>query len=206
MLFSELPTEIQVMVWRLLVPNPRSIRGALLFIVNLELGNPKAILPSIRDFKRASSLANPYDVDDDDDMEEALEFWGVDDDSMYSLRRPILSLLHTCRASRTVVLEKYRLDLVSTLPEENTTLWNPEEDMVYFPPPLKFQEARTFLYWLSLGREAPRPSLSSLQHVAFQLNGEASSGLGLNEFPEELTNVLENQWLHNFPALKSFSL
>jgi hypothetical protein len=212
-LFSELPTEIQLMVWRYLVPNPLLIHGAIPFVVDLELGSPKAILPSIGELKHSYNSVNPDSVRDDSD-DSALFYWDMSNlrhwksgnHRMEDDRRPILSLLHTCQTSRTVALEKYRLDLVSIIPEENKPLWSPEEDIVYFPPPYKWPETRAMLHWFSRLREAPPPSLSSLRHVALQLDKELALCLEIYDFGMDFPPTMEHQWFQNFPALQSFTL
>ena len=158
-------------------------------------------------------MSNPYSisagtgdgVDDDYVMLGELDFWDSDDFGMVEERRPIFSLLHTCRTSRTVALEKYRLDLLSTIPEENTPLWGPD-DIVYFPPPKIRQENSAMLFWLSQERGASPPSLCSLQHVAIQVDEQLATRLPLHEHVYRFTAKLENSWLHNFPAMKSFTL
>lgn len=192
------------MVWRYLVPNPLSICGAILFVVDLELGSPKAILPSIRELKQSCDSAYddhvyPWDP-------HYSQYWETSDDCMESDRRPIFSLLHTCQSSRTVALETYRLDLVSIIPEENKPLWSPEEDIVYFPPLDKWPGPRAMLTWLSRLRDAPPPSLISLQHIALKLDQELALCLEIYNFEMEFPPRIDHQWFQSFPALQSFTL
>jgi len=203
--FSELPTEIQLLVWKHAVPNPRSILGSILFILNLDLDDVYAILPSVQDMKHAF-------LDDDYDF---IRFLGLDSDAEYSkllemldasmtIRRAVLSLRHTCQASRGTILGTYRLDLESIIEAENTPLWT-ADDIVYFP----WQESveglhHAGIHWFFQARENPRPCLASLQHAAFLLTHKLFRTFKLNHAatPEMPKFV----WAKNFPSLQSFSL
>lgn len=202
--FPKLPTDIQLLVWKHAVPNPRSILGSILFILNLDLDDVYAILPSIQDIKH--TFFNNYNF---------LRFLGLDSDAEYSkllemldasmtVWRAVLSLHHTCRASRGTTLGTYRLDLESIIEAENTPLWT-ADDIVYFP----WQESMEGLHhagihWFFQARENPRPSLASLQHAAFLLTHKLFRTLKLNVAATPGTP--KSAWAKNFPSLQSFSL
>jgi hypothetical protein len=49
----ELLIEIQDIIWRYAFPNPRTIRGAIILSINLDLASPCAILPPISNINNA---------------------------------------------------------------------------------------------------------------------------------------------------------
>jgi hypothetical protein len=202
-LFHELPTEIQLLIWKLAVPDPRSLHGAITFILNLDLSKPFAILPSIQDMRKAfySPFAtHRYRQNGRDEQYNVLQE-GLN--RSIPIWRAVLSLLHTCRVSREIVLQTYRVDLDSIIEAENTPLWTPE-DIVYFPwdRAVNIATLEALVNWFFQKREKPRPSLMSLQHAAFLFLREVARPLNLEPWDE----IHEYVWAKNFPSLQSFSL
>ncbi|KAH8812398.1 hypothetical protein F5884DRAFT_785281 [Xylogone sp. PMI_703] len=119
---------------------------------------------------------------------------------MRDLRQPILDLLHTCRASRSVVLKSYRLDLDSNIKDECPPFWD-EGDIVYFYTFPDWMDERALIYWLSQRQHIYPSTFSTLQHLAIHLNQGTSSLLGVY-----LHAVSQHQWLQRFPSLQSMIL
>jgi hypothetical protein len=196
--FPLLPSEIQFLIWSLALPSPRSIQGALPFILNTTY----AILPSIQDM--AHAFHNPYAVSRSqhegfdtehtqlmETLERSMTQW-----------RAILSLLHTCPTSRDIARQRYRLDFSSIVEAENTPLWT-EDDIVYFPwLGINLTTLRANIDFFFQERSEPRPSLASLQHPAFLFRREVVRSLNL----EPTKPPAEYAWAKNFPSLESFSL
>lgn len=130
----------------------------------------------------------------------------------------VFTVFHTCRASRMVARELYRLDLDSIVEGENEPLWNPTEDLVVFLPNLgnddyvwTYQNAAhdyvRIFHWLSMDREIRPPSLTSLQHFALFNTAFRTWGFELSDFAE--TTVKNNsmqQCVKNIPSLQSVTL
>jgi hypothetical protein len=54
--FARLPAEIQLMVWKYAVPDPRDILDAFVIIVNFNLNSPRAILPSPKELQEICGM------------------------------------------------------------------------------------------------------------------------------------------------------
>lgn len=205
--FSDLPKELQLLVWKYALPDPHSIPGAIILFVDFNLSQPRAILPSITEYKdayrRASTRYNEVHQDDSDDEDE--DPWDFDNSVMANHRVPIIRLMQTCKASRTVALEVFRLDLASSISEEQIQWWIPQDDMVFFAQPDSYKEDRAMLYWLSQRREVKESNLSSLQHIAFRLDDNIATALDPITYRGEMVLYTEDGWLQNFPNLQSLS-
>jgi hypothetical protein len=92
------------MIWKYTVPDPRSIRGVILFLINYDLSSPRAIMPSIRQLKAAFEDVNYHAFQRD---KYDLKFWDMHDDRLSGIWSPILSLMHTCPLSRSIVPRTY---------------------------------------------------------------------------------------------------
>lgn len=212
--FADLPKELQLLVWKYALPDPHEIEGAIILFVDFDLSQPRAILPQITEYKdayhRARTRYNEVHHDDSEEEDEAESLWGFNDTHlMANHRSPVMNLLQACRASRTVALEVFRLDLASSIPEEQIPWWSPADDMVYFAQPDNYIENRAMLYWLSQRREVAQSNLSSLQHIAFRFDHNISTALDPTSFADAgYDNVLytEDGWLLNFPDLQSLSI
>jgi hypothetical protein len=91
-------------------------------------------------------------------------------------------------------LRTYRLDIHSIVEEENHSLWNPEDDIVYILPVWRWWENNTILTWLSQRRPEDKPisSMVSLQHMALKFSPELSACFGLSGL--SLDGVSRDQW------------
>jgi hypothetical protein len=201
--FLELPKEIQILIWKLTVPNPRSLHGAIEFILNLNLDRPYAILPSIHDLKLAFHnhyATERYQRNGKDEQYTALRKGLA---LSMPIWRAILSLLHTCHVSRGITLQTYRLDLESSIEADSTPLWT-SDDIVYFTWQYTSNMAtiEAFIKWFFQSREKPRPSLISLQHAAFLFRREFARPLNLEPHIE----IQGFNYANNFPSLQSFTL
>jgi hypothetical protein len=186
--FPHLPLEIRVNIWNQALSDIDC--HAIRVIINFDLDHPRAIVSA--PWYPPSDLS---EVDED----------GIDYDSDFSdtpdpVAPPpsrIPAMLHACPESRTIALTRYRLDLHSNIPDENTPWWNPEEDTVYLP---SFQYKHTT--WKGL-----RTSLSSVQYLALPLTKAfldvvAPNPLMPYKFP--LNSFFE--WILNLPHLKALTL
>ncbi|PVH75843.1 hypothetical protein DL98DRAFT_518434 [Cadophora sp. DSE1049] len=209
--FPFLPREIQLQIWQHAVPDPRSILGVVRIILDFDLGKPRAILPSIREFKGSYKIMHYPFTDEGEDLDlefyepEEAEIWRPGNTAMAISRRRVFDLLHTCPMARVTMLERYRLAVGSQIEEENKPWWVPEEDMVLFIGS-DHKERATCLHWLFRTRNKPLPVFETLEHVAVKCD----RGLGLYNylvppFPDYAVH-LEDDSLDNFPALQSFTL
>lgn len=250
--FASLPNEIAANIWRLAVPDPGSIRGAIPLLVDFDLATPRAILPCIHDYQQAYHIlhhpneARPpafepvsdaddehHDGDaardpgvdwytreryfcargrdlylDDEDLEDMEEraMWRPGNATMPESRAPILSLMRTCRGSRSAALERYRLDIGSQIEAENKSWWTPEEDLVIFLC-RDFSEYHVAIRYLFRRRESPLPALRNLQHVAFVANRFLLSHMiAKPPFSNEHPWQVNRHWFRNLPDLQSFTL
>jgi hypothetical protein len=124
--FPKLPIEIKDIIWRYALPNPRTIRGAIMLSINLDLASPRAILPSIFEYQEGIPSPDTYV-------------------ELTDTRSPILSVMHTCRVSRRAALRNYRLDVDSIIEDENCPWWN-LDDIVYILPALELVGDKGHLY------------------------------------------------------------
>lgn len=83
-------------------------------------------------------------------------------------RTKVVSLLQTNHETRGIVLKTYKLDCMSTLPEENKLWWN-DDDVVYFPFPT-YLNTWTQLKW--------RP-LTPIRHIMLELSEDILESIGL---------------------------
>ncbi|KAG4431772.1 hypothetical protein IFR05_012748 [Cadophora sp. M221] len=212
--FPELPREIQLQIWQHAVPDSASILGVVRIILDFDLSKPRALLPSIREFKESyrtmiysvyDSYEENEDIDDDDFYQtEETMIWSPASTSMARSRLPIFSLLHTCRMARLATLERYRLAMGSGIEGENQPWWVPEEDMVIFAGS-GFRERLTWVHWLFRSRDEPLPVFESLQH--FALAHERMMADYLISRPSRWREWSpRGEWLLNFPSLESFTL
>ncbi|KAG4422218.1 hypothetical protein IFR04_004598 [Cadophora malorum] len=191
------------------VPDPRSILGVVRLILDFDLGKPRAVLPSIREYKESYKIMHyPFfseDEDLDDEFYETEEAatWRPSDKSMATSRRKVFDLLHTCRMARIAMLETYRLAVGSEIEEENKPWWVPEEDMVLFIGS-DHRERATVLHWLFRSRKESLPVFGSLQHIAVKCEHSLTNYL-VTPFMDDVPH-LEEESLDNFPALQSFTM
>ncbi|KAK0102213.1 hypothetical protein ONS95_005838 [Cadophora gregata] len=207
--FPLLPREIQFKIWQHAIPDPRSILGVVRLLLDFDLSKPRAILPSIREFKAAYRTMHFPFTDEggelDDEFYESKEaaIWRPSNADMATSRREVLNLMHACRMARLATLERYRLAVGSEIEEENKPWWDPEDDMVLFIGP-DHRERSTILHWLFSSRDEPLPVFETLQHVAvtcdFTLHGYLVS-----PFYSDVVH-LEEDSLDNLPELQSFTM
>lgn len=209
--FPLLPREIQLQIWQHAVPDPRSILGVVHMILNFDLGKPRAILPSISEFKQSYKMMHYPSMDEDEDLDiefyeaEDADIWRPGNIAMKISRREIFALLHTCRLARVTTLERYRLAIGSEIEEENKPWWVPEEDMVLILGS-DYKMRSTFLHWLFLPRDEPLPVFETLEHMALKCDhGLGFYGYLVPPFFDDVAH-LEDDALDNFPALQSFTL
>ncbi|KAE8449918.1 hypothetical protein EG329_007395 [Mollisiaceae sp. DMI_Dod_QoI] len=208
-MFSDLPAELQRLVWQHALPDPRQMPGSIIVVVDFDLSRPRAILPSIIEYKDAYHRANSrYNdaPDGDGDDAEGNDLWDFDSATMADCQRTVISLLHTCRTSRTTAMDVYRLGLASSVAQEQVPWWTPQDDMVLFAEPHTFKEERAMIYWLSQRREVDQSNLSSLQHIAFILSRNVSTAMDPVTYRGESVLFTEDGLLLNFPNLQSLSL
>jgi hypothetical protein len=197
--FGNLPTEIQLMVWKYAVPNPRRIPEAILAFVNFDLENPRAILPPRRDFINMynRNLIPP-------EVHEPSTEWDV------NARTEVIYLLHTCRNSRAAAGHIFCLDMDSTEDDWNTDLWDPATDTIYLPCFLFSWPNFRFIRWLSTRRERPSQALKSVRHVALYLDNELMNAMrripALHADPTQSWDDWGVYWLDNLPSLQTLNL
>jgi len=121
-------------------------------------------------------------------------------------QRPVINLLQTCRASRTTAMNIYRLDLASSIAQEQVPWWTPQDDMVFFAEPHTYKEERAMIYCMSQRREVNQSNLSSVQHIAFILSRNVSTAMDPVTYRGENILYTEDGLLLNFPNLQSLSL
>jgi hypothetical protein len=172
--FPDLPPEIRVDIWKQAVSDIEC--SAIRVIVNFDLDQPRALVPSLRVAARDVSSSDDETSECDSNCD-----WTCEAFAQHQQRIP--AMLYVCRESRNLVLDKYHLDLDSIIPDENKLWWNPQEDTIYLP---------SFEYKL-LRRKRLRTSLSSVQHLALPLRKEFLNGFYVLDFI-------------NVPTLKSLSL
>ncbi|KAH8807636.1 hypothetical protein F5884DRAFT_789732 [Xylogone sp. PMI_703] len=216
--FPELPAEIQLKIWDLAVPDPRGLfkvsAGVIVVVLDLKLTKVRGIFPPIRELKdiyKNQRRSGDGEYDDDDH----LEYWDGFYSRMKHAREPVMSLLQTCRKSRAVALDNYRLVIDSIVPNEAGGLWK-EGEIAYFYPIMVPWEMRLDDYLFL----SPTPSGSifdSLQHVAVNLTRSNASRLGImddvdNEYamqPVEMmgpNDSMSLRLLKRFPSLQSLIL
>jgi hypothetical protein len=179
--FPDLPPELRVNIWKQALSDIDC--GEIRVIVNFDLNHPRAIIPSPRQVK---------DLADRD--EEDSDYNGEPDftsEAAARHRSTIPAMLHVSRESRNILLSRYCLDLYSNIPDENTRLWNLEEDILYLP---------SFDYEYIMGKRL-RTSLFSVQHLALPLARSL-----LARFKTELPMNPLYEWILNLPYLKTLSL
>lgn len=205
-MFSQLPKEIRLQIWKYAIPNPRetaSDLGGILVIVNFELARPRVIVPAPQD--------SPFVLDfdgEEHDMETTISAW----------KSKLFNILHACHESRTAALEDYRLDLKSVIAEESIPWWD-EDDVVYFPKDAEVGDTAR-LQWMSRKRPGRLHYLPSIHHLALEATHSVIEALGYldmynrNEMADIEAIVPPHQpepewnfaWPVNFPALESLSL
>ncbi|KAH6701380.1 hypothetical protein BKA61DRAFT_582456 [Leptodontidium sp. MPI-SDFR-AT-0119] len=208
--FPELPMEIQLQIWQHAVPEIGSVLGVIRIILDFDLSKPRAILPSIREFKESYRSINYPGYDPDEDSEEIYDndddncsgteefaIWRSSNTTVAASRRPVFALLHTCRTARLATLERYRLAIGSGVEGENKPWWVPKEDMVIFASS-GYRERLTWVHWLFRSRDEPLPVFESLEHLALANERNMDDYL--------IPATLYGELLLNFPALESFTL
>ncbi|KAL2071035.1 hypothetical protein VTL71DRAFT_12270 [Oculimacula yallundae] len=205
--FLELPTEIQLQIWKEAVPDPRSILGVIHIILDFDLGKPRAILPSVRDYKHAYRIKFHFDDTTEDDSDPQYAYRHAEylysNTAMTTSRAPVFALLGTCQMARSETLKSYRLAIGSGILEENEPWWSPEEDMVIFTG--TELEISLLPHLLFFRRAEPPPVFDSLQHVAIPAIRGLAKHL-LTDFPSSRVWNMEDGWSFNFPALRSFTM
>jgi hypothetical protein len=179
--FPDLPPETRVNIWKQALSDIDC--KAIRVIINFDLDHPGAIISSPRYAENLSDL-------DEEDSDYNSDF-GSTGEATAQRQGPIPAMLHVCRESRDIALSRYRLDLYSSIPGENTTWWNPQEDTVYLP---SFEYA--YIKW-----EILRTSLFSVQHLALPLKWEL-----LNGFAYQFSMNSLYEWFLHLPYLKTLSL
>lgn len=157
--FARLPTEVQLLIWKYAAPNPRSIGNAILVIVNGDLRNPKAILPSsqaICDYRESRHNLIRH-------LGDKPEIWS----HWSTARRSVLSFLHTCQLSRLTILDIFCLDLPSPAPF-NTRLWNPDDTLFLTTTNNYFRSMLST--FLTTSRSSPFAGLATATNVAVPLD------------------------------------
>ncbi|KAH8817170.1 hypothetical protein F5884DRAFT_830276 [Xylogone sp. PMI_703] len=215
--FPALPCELQIKIWKLAIPRIDVIGsrtgsdGILVVVLDFNFNKLRGILPSIREFKRAYQLANPHHVDEEMDMYMEIPTWDYDDNTWANARRPILSLLHTCRTARSLTQEVYHLDLDSTIPNETRSFWA-DENVVSFYPSRQSQETRAMIYWLSQRQNRQALTFHTIRHLALHLDLAGAYALGVygdHSYPGEeyeMGSAYSNQLLQRLPSLQRLIL
>jgi 2EXR family len=207
-LFANLPTEIQMAIWRHAIPHPRNIPDSVLVFVNFDLGEPRAILPPPRyitelykDIESQNDHPNPTSI-----LMGDTQVWDL------TLRDNVISLLHTCQNSRSATSEKFSLDSREPDEEWNTNLWDPKTHTLYLAG-LAYRNidwGHLFLRWLSDRRERPHVGLALAPRIALKLDHWFMTAIQL--LPEDpdidphYFDDCEENWLGNLPALEKLDL
>ena len=171
--FPQLPAELRVMIWEYAVPSPRDIPGAIMFITDFDLSNPRAILPSPHEITLIYTemvseglLDDPWE-DDEDERDWALVpgTRGHFDVANFMVRswQNILSLLQTCHEARNTTRGTFQLACDPSIGEEFSTAWWDDEAIIYFPTNEGDCRKLATLHWLALLRCEPLRYATSIR-------------------------------------------
>jgi hypothetical protein len=179
------------------VPHPRDIPESILVFVNFDLNRPRAILPATGSFQGLYDdiASGPWD---------------------FTLRTTVISLLHTCQASRASTEAIFSLDVDEPTEAWNANLWDPATDTLYLPGFASEDGDHLFHLWLCDRRSQPHLGLKLATHVALQLDmcfmlatkliSEYGEDIGGPLFPRARFEDSQDQWLENLPSLKTLTL
>lgn len=196
--FPALPVELQTRVWQFALPDPRSIPHVVVMIINFDLSRPKALIPSTKDLEQCRAFVNASD--------EWMEFLpGIEIRRVRgsNSRSHVLHLMQVSHQARKVACATYRLDIGSIIPEENTSFWHDDEDLVYFHwADTKESEPEAMLYYLTQGGFLPVSGFDRLKHVAFRLDYSLYDYISEDD---ELIAEDASLW-KPFPSMKSLTI
>lgn len=192
--FARLPAEIQLMIWRYAVPDPREVDNAIPIIVNFDLQNPRAILPAPKELRELHEPGCRRFLTGESELMDA-PTWSM-------VNSPVLHLLHTCHDARSAVLNTFCLDIDAVSGVWNHHLWDPETDVLYLPVK-EYAMNSIITMWLSKARERGLPGLFSARDIALRLS---LSTLRQLSFRPDFASHDSANLLCALPALQSLRL
>jgi hypothetical protein len=152
MMMDRFPDEIQLSIWRHVVPDPRKVgRGIIPVIVNWDLKDARAIVPDERLFKAAHkrvldkqatfiklrTAKRERTSDPLSDSEKTTEFWEENNSQMIDNRSKILGMLEWSDYSKMAVLERYSFEPDMTKPpleiKRAGSIWKANDTVVSWP-------------------------------------------------------------------------